>query len=73
VLHGGDQEYRARLFAFLSALRGWAVRAFENFEEALDWLSADHESETEPGEEVVPIQINQPANEQQSGTTRLNV
>jgi hypothetical protein len=73
VLHGGNQEYRARLFAFISGLRGWKVRAFENFEEALEWLSVDHESESEPGEEAVPIQINQPANEQQSGTTRLNI
>lgn len=73
VLHGGDQEYRARLFAFISKLRGWKVQAFEQFEEALEWLSVEQESESEGAENAVPIQINPPATEPQSGSTRLNL
>ena len=73
VLHGGDQEYRAKLFAFISALRGWTVRAFENFEEALEWLSSDQESESDAAESAVPIQIISPATNPQSGATRLNL
>jgi hypothetical protein len=69
VLHGGDQEYRARLFAFISALRGWKVQAFEQFQEALEWLSVENESTSEPEGAIIPIQIKQSANEQQSGTT----
>lgn len=57
ILHGGDQQYRAKLFAFISALRGWNVQAFEKFEEAFDWLSCAEEKRGEPGAEAVPIQI----------------
>lgn len=57
VLHGGDQEYRVKLFSFLSALRGWHVQSFEKYEEALDWLSIEEASSDEPGAESVPIQI----------------
>ena len=39
ILHTGDQNYRAKLFVFFSAIRGLKVRAFEDFEEGLDWLS----------------------------------
>src|SRR4051794_7582265 len=39
ILHTGSQNYRAKLFVFVSVLRGRKVRSFENFEKALDWLS----------------------------------
>src|SRR5215469_4498212 len=40
ILHSGDPHRRARTFAFLSRIRGWMVRAFGDFEEAIYWLSA---------------------------------
>lgn len=40
ILHRKDQGGRAKLFAFFSAMRGRNVRAFESFEEAILWLSA---------------------------------
>src|ERR1041384_8664081 len=39
VLYSADPHHRARLFAFMSTLRGWNVKASEKFEEALLWLS----------------------------------
>jgi len=44
ILYGSDPHHRARLFAFLSTVRGWSVRAFSNFEEALLWLSSAPET-----------------------------
>jgi hypothetical protein len=60
VLYSADPHHRARLFAFLSNLHGWQVRAFDQFEEAIVWLW-----ETEAGEkpqarervEQVPIKM----------------
>jgi hypothetical protein len=49
VLYSADPHHRARLFAFLSNLHGWQVRAFHEFEEALVWLW-----QTEPGEKTQP-------------------
>src|SRR5262245_1640394 len=31
ILHSGDQHHRARMFALISVLRGWSVRAFGDF------------------------------------------
>lgn len=73
ILHGGDQEYRAKLFAFISAMRGWKVRAFEDFERAFDWLSGDDDSEHDSAENAVPIQLKSPASEPPSGIKRLNL
>src|SRR3974390_2207462 len=39
ILYHSDPHRRARLFAFLSAMHGWAVKAFADFEPALLWLS----------------------------------
>jgi hypothetical protein len=39
VLYSADPHHRARLFAFISRMRGWNVAAFDNFEEALLWLA----------------------------------
>ena len=46
ILYHSDPHHRARLFAFLSTVRGWSVRAFDNFEEALHWLSSEQETAT---------------------------
>jgi len=40
LLHRGDQNQRAALFALIGKLRGWKIQAFVSFEEAMDWLSA---------------------------------
>jgi hypothetical protein len=47
ILYGSDPHRRARLFAFLSTMHGWAVKAFGDFEEALVWLSAGEEQAVE--------------------------
>lgn len=39
LLHAGDPHRRVRTFAMIASLRGWSVRAFDNFEEAFEWLS----------------------------------
>src|SRR5262249_61086491 len=39
ILYRSDPHRRARLFAFLSTMHGWAVRAFGIIEEVLHWLS----------------------------------
>jgi len=41
ILYRSDPYRRARLFAFLSTLHGWQVKAFRDFEEAFLWLSED--------------------------------
>ena len=57
VLHRSGQGYRAKLFAFLNAVQGRYMRAFETFEKALCWLSTEKDPE-EPGgsAQAVPIQ-----------------
>ena len=41
ILHSAERYQRARLFAFISRIKGWNVRAFGDFEQAMCWLSAD--------------------------------
>ena len=48
VLYHSDPHHRARLFAFLSTLRGWTVRVFDDFEKALSWLSSGAEAAVRP-------------------------
>ncbi len=59
VLYGSDPHHRARLFAFIAKLRGWKVQAFDNFENAVVWLSGADEPQTEseftPRLKMVPI------------------
>ena len=61
VLYGSDPHHRARLFAFIAKLRGWSVQAFDNYEQALIWLSGagtgQPETETEhtPRPKPVPV------------------
>lgn len=44
LLYAGDPHRRVRTFAMIASLRGWSVRAFENFEEAFEWLSLSSDS-----------------------------
>jgi len=39
VLYTVDPHARARMFASIARLRGWTVKAFEDFEQAVAWLS----------------------------------
>lgn len=57
VLHTNNQNYRAKIFAFFSAMRGRKVKAFEDFEEALVWLSQSDAAPapTPNGEPEIPI------------------
>ena len=57
IIHRHDQGGRARLFAFFSAMRGRNVRAFEDFEEALVWLSTEIKTgaKAAAAEDTVPI------------------
>ena len=48
LLHRGDPHRRAALFALIAKLRGWKIRAFGNFEEAVDWLSIGPEARSRP-------------------------
>jgi hypothetical protein len=61
ILYHSDPYKRARLFAFLSTIRGWNVRAFGDFEEALLWLSSGQEPpgkpKRSPAEKQIPIQV----------------
>jgi hypothetical protein len=55
VLYRSDPHHGARMFAFISSLRGFRVRAFEQFEAAVHWLSEIQE-EPEIGE-TIPLEI----------------
>ncbi len=61
ILYHSDPYDRARMFAFLSTIRGWKVRAFGGFEEALLWLSSSQETDGKPkqspAEQQVPIRV----------------
>jgi hypothetical protein len=57
VLYASDPHHRARLFAFMTTLHGWNVKASESFEEALLWLSqgAKAEGRKEAGKQKIPV------------------
>jgi hypothetical protein len=61
VLYGSDPHDRAKMFAFISNLRGWHVAAFGSFEAAMVWLSdeepATPEVASQAGEEAVPLRV----------------
>ncbi len=40
VLYQYDPHRRAKLFSLIATLKGWKVRAFNDFEKAIFWLSA---------------------------------
>jgi hypothetical protein len=39
VLHRYEAGERAEMFAMFASSRGWNVRAFENYEQAIEWFS----------------------------------
>ena len=41
VLYAEDRHRGAPLFSFIGRMQGWNVRALEDFEQALQWLSSD--------------------------------
>ena len=43
ILHTYTGAERADFFAVCASSRGWNVRAFENFEEAMDWFATEQE------------------------------
>ena len=49
VVYTSDPHARARMFSFISTIRGWQVRGFPSFEDAIFWLSE------EPVQEDTPI------------------
>jgi hypothetical protein len=58
ILYQTDPYQRARLFAFLSALHGWSVQAFADFEKAILWLSHEQEAPAavrSPAEKQIPV------------------
>jgi hypothetical protein len=57
LLYSADPHHRARMFALMSILHGWSVKASENFEEALHWLSQEDgaEDQAESTAQEVPI------------------
>ncbi len=55
VLYREDPHRGVRKFAFISTLRGWNVRAFTDFEKALEWLSLDSSSEFSA--DAVPVRV----------------
>jgi hypothetical protein len=58
VLYLSDPHKGARLFTFISIMRGWQVRAFDDFEEALLWLSEEEKrAQRECKGQEVPIQF----------------
>ena len=65
ILYHSDPYKRARLFAFLSTIHGWNVRAFGDFEEALLWLSSSQETSRKPTRSLaaqrIPIRVGKPA------------
>jgi len=61
ILYHSDPHRRARLFAFLSTMHGWAVKAFADFETALLWLSEPRDltpkSKRSPQGKRVPVRL----------------
>jgi hypothetical protein len=57
LLYRTDPHHGARMFAFISRVKGWNVQAFSEFDEALIWLAdADNKSSACDSEaEDVPI------------------
>jgi hypothetical protein len=57
VLYRKDPHHGARMFAFIGTMRGWHVRAFDEFEEAMHWLSQEDAKSRERGEQVIPVHV----------------
>ena len=62
LLYSADPHHRVRMFALMSILHGCNVKASENFEEALFWLSQEEAADRkEPGAQEVPVRAKQTA------------
>jgi hypothetical protein len=72
ILYREDPHHGARMFAFISTMRGWQVRAFNHFEDALFWLSASKGAEAERRGQNVPVHIPRPQVEARFRTTRTS-
>ena len=79
ILYHSDPHHRARLFAFLSIVRGWNVRAFGDFEQAILWLGEGTAPATaaprSPGEKRIPVrdrkrESNRPARPRRTKTVK---
>lgn len=61
ILYRSDPYHRTRMFAFLSTMHGWHVKAFQDFEEAFLWLSGGAEPESKrkrsATEKTVPVRV----------------
>ncbi len=58
VLYRRDPYGGARMFAFISFMRGWQVRAFSEFEPAFVWLSeAKEKQRPAPRGRAIPIRF----------------
>jgi len=57
ILYRSDPHSGARMFAFISRMRGWQVRAFEDFEQALLWLSEEQYKRTFHDGQKLPIKF----------------
>jgi hypothetical protein len=61
VLYFQDPYHGVRLFALIGALRGWQVRAFSEFEAALNWLgeteNISEQSQTPENQIALPLPI----------------
>jgi len=75
VLYGTDPHHRAKMFAFISTLRGWHVAAFGSFEEAMVWLSEDDQANADagpgPGGESVALKIRTSAEAKPKPKTKI--
>ena len=49
ILHKYNAGERAEVFAMFAAERGWNVRTFDNYEEAIEWFSSDEPLGPRPG------------------------
>jgi formylglycine-generating enzyme required for sulfatase activity len=54
VLYRSDPHHRASMFASIAKLRGWCVQAFDDFEEAVIWLSAAENEPSAAEAEITP-------------------
>ena len=71
VLYRRDPFGGARLFAFISIMRGWQVRAFSDFEQAFLWLSQEKpDKQFKLRGKEIPIHFREPVRKQTSATSR---
>ena len=48
VLYSADPYHGARMFAFIGEKRGWNVKAFGSYEDAIAWLALAEEAFGQP-------------------------